>query len=77
VEEKQQAIVFQVSEAVPVMFSGELSWHSANTTTENVNSYLEISGTRGRIYCMKDGYSGLIQLSGRLPVQQDDLPSAL
>lgn len=54
VEEKKEVIVFQVNEAVPVMFRGELSWHSASPAIENVKSYLEISGTRGRTCCVKD-----------------------
>lgn len=36
VEKKKHVIVFQVNEAVPVTFRGELSWYSANPTTENV-----------------------------------------
>lgn len=69
-EGKKQILIFQVTEAVPVMFKGELFWHSANSATENVKSYLEIPGTRGRTCCMEDHYSGLSS-------QLDYLPSVL
>lgn len=60
-EEKKQVTIFQVNEAVPVMFRGELSWHFANPIRENVEIYLDVSWTTGGICCMK---SGLISLSG-------------
>lgn len=47
-------MIFQVIEAVHVVFKGELFWHSANPATENVKSYLEVSGTRGRMCCTED-----------------------
>lgn len=74
VEENKQIMIFQVTEPVPVMFKGELFWHSTNPARENVKSYLEISGTRGRTCCMEDLCSGL---SRGITCQLDCLPSVV